>query len=106
MSQYILAPLADADISDILLYVLKQSGLAAADRLEEEFHEAMQRIAEAPGTGHSRIDIAGETFRFVTLHKYVIGYLPNTRPVEIARVLHGARDIADILRDRPDTSSP
>ena len=104
MRGYILAPQANVDLEEVLLYVAVESRPLAADRLESEFHALMQRLAEAPEIGHARTDLASGTLRFIALHKYMIVYLPDSRPVEIARVFHGARDIAALLIDwpRPD----
>jgi antitoxin ParD1/3/4/toxin ParE1/3/4 len=35
--------------------------------------------------------------KFWPVYSYLIVYSPDTRPLEIVRVLHGARDIAPIL---------
>ena len=99
MRGYHLVPLADADPEDILFYVAMESGPAAADRLEAEFHEVMERIAFAPSAGHTRADLSGLPLRFVPHHKWMIAYRPETRPVQIIRILHGARDVASILGD-------
>lgn len=101
MRGYILSPLADTDLDKILVYVATESGTAAADRLELEFHEVMERISLAPGIGHLRTDLTRVPLRFASLHKFMIAYLPETRPVEIARIFHGARDIGAILGDGP-----
>ena len=54
MSAYRLTQAADADLDEIWGYVALASGVVAADKLEEELHETMQRVADAPGMGHIR----------------------------------------------------
>jgi plasmid stabilization system protein ParE len=42
---------------------------------------------------HQRADLAPDpAIRFWPVHGYLIGYLPDTHPLSIARILHGARD--------------
>ena len=96
-SQYLLTPVADADLEEIWLYVAEQSGAARADALEDQLHSAMVRLGEMPGMGHLRTDLADEALRFWAVHRFLIIYRPETRPLQILRVLHGARDVRAIL---------
>lgn len=97
MSGYLLTPAADADLDEIWLYVADSSGAVPADALEDELHTAMHRLGESPGIGHLRHDLAEEALRFWAVHKFLIVYRPETRPIQIVRVLHGARDVQAIL---------
>jgi toxin ParE1/3/4 len=97
MSGYLLTPAANADLDEIWLYVADQSGPARADALEDELHAAMHRLGEMPGIGHLRQDLADEALRFWPLHKFLIVYRAEIRPVQVIRVLHGARDVQAIL---------
>ncbi len=98
MSGYVVTPLADADLDEIWEYVAKNGSVEAADRLEEQLHAAMERLAETPGMGHFRDDLAEEPLRFYLVHQRLILYRPETRPLEVVRVLHGSRDLRAILR--------
>lgn len=97
--RYDLVAIADLELENILLYVAAESGAAAADQLESEFHECMERIASVPWMGHTRTDLAGPELRFVSLHKFMIAYRPETTPVQIMRILHGSRDIESVFRE-------
>ncbi|MFZ4575557.1 MAG: type II toxin-antitoxin system RelE/ParE family toxin [Phycisphaerales bacterium] len=97
MSGYVITPAADADLEEIWQYVALNSGEARADFVEDELHAAMQRLAEMPGIGHLRIDLADEALRFFSVQRFLIVYRPEFRPVQIIRVLHGARDVQAIL---------
>lgn len=97
MSMFRIAPAADADLDEIWSYINSQSGTAAADRVEDDLHLAMRRIAETPGIGHLRLDLADEALRFYSVHKFLIIYRPEQRPIEVVRVLHGSRNVASIL---------
>jgi plasmid stabilization system protein ParE len=99
MSPYRITPAADADLEAAWLYVAEHSGETAADQFEDDLHRAMQRLVDMPGIGHVRGDLADESLRFFGVHKLLIVYRPETRPIQIVRVLHGPRDILAILRD-------
>ncbi len=47
--------------------------------------------------GHLREDLAEEPLRFWPVYSYLIIYRPDSRPLEIVRVLHGARDVRNLL---------
>ncbi len=101
MSGYQLTPQADADLDELWAYVSANSGVVAANRLEDELHAAMHRLAKMPGMGHLREDLADEPLRFWPVHEFLIIYRPQTMPVQVIRVLHGARDVAAILESGP-----
>ena len=45
----------------------------------------------------ARDDLADETLRVWTVHSYLMIYRPETRPLQIVRVLSGYRDIATLF---------
>jgi plasmid stabilization system protein ParE len=57
----------------------------------------MHRLAELPGLGHVRDDLADESLRVWTVRSYLVTYRPETRPLQIVRGLSGYRDIATLL---------
>ena len=59
----------------------------------------MRRLAETPGLGHVREDLAAidPALRFWPVYSYLIVYRAETAPLEVVRVLHGARDVRRIL---------
>ena len=101
MKGYQLTPRANTGLDQIWTYVAERSGNDAADWLEEAFHAAMQKLAEMPGTGHLREDLADEPLRFYNIKGYLIVYRPDTQPLQVIHVIHGARDIRAILGYRP-----
>src|SRR5436853_469138 len=44
-----------------------------------------------------RADLAGEPLRFWAVHSILIVYRPDTKPLQVIRVLHGAPDVAVLL---------
>lgn len=99
MSQYVLTPEAVGDLDAIEEYLSGQSS-GAPGRVLTELREAMRRLADMPGIGHLREDLADEPLRFWTVYSYLIVYRPETKPLQIIRVLHGARHVKAILEDR------
>lgn len=59
----------------------------------------MRRLAEMPGLGHMREDLVAidQALRFWPVYSYLIVYRAETDPLEVVRVLHGARDVRRIL---------
>ncbi len=98
MKRYQLTPAAEADLGDILEYIRSDSPNAAR-RVLARIREAMRRLAEFPRIGHVREDLADKSLRFWPVYSYLIVYRPESRPLQIIRVLHGARDVRRILAD-------
>ena len=94
--RYLLTPSAKQDLREINLWIRRQSP-AAARRVRARMREAMREIARRPGLGHSRADLADETLRVYVVYRYLIVYRPRSKPLEIVRVIHGARDIGTIF---------
>lgn len=98
MKTYVLSPAAVADVEQIAAF-LDEHASHATEAVLARIRAAMRRVAETPGIGHLRKDLADEPVRFVSVWSYVIVYR-LTSPVEIVRVVHGARDVARMLRAR------
>src|SRR5438094_8129709 len=97
MKSYRLTPAAEGDLFDIWSYIAPDN-LASADRLESEILDTCQRLADRPDLGHFRRDLTDKPVRFFALRgTYLIVYDPATKPLEIIRVLHGARDVSSEL---------
>jgi len=94
---YLLTPAARDDIGEIRLYIASDNP-AAADALEDEFFAVFERLIVNPDLGHLRRDLTDKPVRFFTVRRqYLVVYVPDTRPLEIIRVLHGARDAEALL---------
>jgi toxin ParE1/3/4 len=95
---YILTPLAQQDLIDIWDHITKDN-LNAANRVLQRLELAMRKLARTPGIGHSREDLADRRQRFFLVYSYLIVYRPETKPLQIVRVVHAARDIQALLED-------
>ncbi len=98
MSGFTFSHEAESDLRGIWDYISARDEDAAL-RLKVAILDACDMLAENPGLGHFRRDLTSLAIRFYAVKKtYLIVYDPETKPIMIARVLHGARDAADILR--------
>lgn len=96
MSNFIISPKARLDLLEIWTYIAEDDIDAAANLLQQ-LHEAILKIAEMPGIGHLREDLADEPLRFWPVRRYLIIYRPDSDPLEIVRVLSSRRDIRALL---------
>lgn len=96
MRAYVLTELAQADLTKIFDYIERENA-AAAVRVAGALRAATRLLAERPGIGHVRLDLAKEDIRFWPVFSYLIVYRRDTEPLEIVRVLHGATDVRRLL---------
>jgi plasmid stabilization system protein ParE len=98
VKRFVLSPAATADIEQIEVF-LDRHAPHATDKVLTTLYDAIVRIAATPGIGHARLDLANERLLFFPVWSYLVVYRA-TNPVEIVRVVHGARDVARALRRR------
>ncbi len=98
--RYVLAPQAARDLAQIWRYLKKESDRETADRIESVIRGKFTYLADFPGAGHWRHDLTSADVRFYSVYSYLIVYRPETKPLEIVSILHGGRDVADILSQR------
>ena len=97
MSRYLLTVDAERDIDLIKDYLLLQGGTGLARHVLGHIQRGMELIGDNPGIGHVRDDLTDQPVRFWAVFSYLIIYDPVPRPVQVVRVLHGARDLANLL---------
>ncbi len=94
---YLLTPAARDDLVEIWFYIAGDNP-DAADTLEGDFFATFQKLADNPQLGHYRRDLTDKAVRFFSVRRqYLIVYVSDTSPLEIIRVLHGARDAGPLL---------
>ena len=92
MKSYRLTPAAEDDLFDIWAYIAADN-VEAAERIEAEILDACVRLAARPDFGHFRRHLTDKPVRFFPVRgTYLIVYDPAMEPLEIIRILHGARD--------------
>ena|SRR5208283_5171004 len=99
-SRYSLAPQAAFDLVEIWRYIKEQTGATTADRVESTIRERMAFLAANPGAGHRRKDLTEQAVKFFPVYSYLIVYRPDTKPLQIASILHGRRHVEQILKGR------
>ena len=98
--RYVLAPQAAMDLVEIWRYIKEQSSLVIADRVETAIREKFSFLAQTPGAGHCRKDLIEADVKFFPVYSYLIVYRPETTPLQIASILHGRRELEQILKGR------
>jgi plasmid stabilization system protein ParE len=97
--RFVLTPEARADLIEIWNYIAEDS-IDAADQAVARLDEAFRHLAQTPGIGHHREDLADSRHRFWTVYSYVIAYRWETKPLQIIAVVHGARQLEAFLQQR------
>ena len=95
-TRFIVSPEAVDDLEEIWLHIAEDN-FEAAIQVEEKLRAVIRMLGDRPGAGHRRPDLTDQPVRFWPVYSYLIVYDPEKRPIEIVRVLHGARDIREIL---------
>jgi len=101
-SPFQLTPQASEDL-DAIWWAIAEHSQDAAGRVEMEILAACRLLAKHPRMGTKRRDISMMPVRFWTVTKfpnYVIVYRPETVPLQVAAILHGKRDLKEVLRQR------
>jgi plasmid stabilization system protein ParE len=99
MFPYVLSPDALQDLQDIWDFIAADN-ISAADKLKEEFFETFEMLAKRPRMGHTRVDLTERLVRFWPVGSYLIVYRRIQASIQIVAVLHGARDVTEIIRKR------
>ncbi len=70
---------------------------AAADRMDERIHMAIQQLATFPELGYRHPDVDDLRYRFWTVRPYVIAYRIERGELLVVRVVHGAREFRQLF---------
>ena len=97
MSEYRITPKAFEDLDEIRSYLELKAGERVADRVETRLFAKFEELARLKAVGHRRKDMRQPDLLFERQYRYVILFRREPQVV-VLRVLHGARDIANILK--------
>jgi len=101
MSHFRLSNAANRDLEEIWEYIATDNP-DAADRVVDKLHKTFSWLSNYPAAGHKRRDI-GKPILFWAEGNYEILYRVFKDFIEIDAILHGSRDIPEVLRQRePD----
>ena len=102
MRRYILTAEAQQDLREIRDYLTSEGGRRVARYVVSAFVVAFRRLAKSPGIGHRREDLTPhESLLFWPVFSYLIVYWRDSKPLAIIAVLHGKREVAKLLENRP-----
>lgn len=98
-ARYVLTSQAKQDLAEIAEYIAEESGSDPAEYVIEKIRETFRFLAEQPGVGHVREDLADDpSVRFWAVYSYLIIYAHDERPLGIVSIVHGSRDPGEIRR--------
>jgi toxin ParE1/3/4 len=83
--------LAESDLAKIWAYIARHNP-TAADRFIDKLREQCEQLAASPHLGRLRPEFAHD-IRSYRVGNFLIFYFTTDTGIEIARVLHGARDL-------------
>lgn len=91
-------PEARRDLDDIFDYIALDNA-DAATRTLNRIYQAASRLQLFPESGRERPEV-GEGARSILVGRYLLFYRVGRDNLEVARVIHGSRDLAGLL-DQP-----
>jgi len=97
MNRFVLTGPAERDLDQIKNFLSEKAGPTITRRVLKDIRAALKLLGNRPGVGHVREDLSDRPVKFWPIYSYLIVYDPETKPVQILRVLHGMRDVEEIL---------
>src|SRR5262245_38250431 len=98
-ARFVFTEEAEAQLLDILDYLAGERESAAV-RVRDAIDEAIRTLSERPEIGHTREDLTSRPLKFWAVYSYLVVYDPVSRPLTIVAVLHGARDVEQLLKEK------
>ena len=74
--------------------------MEAANDVEGRLFATFESLARMPGQGRRRRDLTSKPVLFFPVYSYLIIYRPDTHPLRIYAVLHGAKDVKKAMKSR------
>ena len=90
------------DLDSIWSYIAADS-VDAANRVESSILASCEMLGRFPMLGAKRLDITPRPVRFWTVSRFpnfIVVYRPDTSPIHILTIVHGMRDVKQVLSDR------
>lgn len=92
------SPQVEAELDDIWFYIATESAsVEVADRVVDAITQQFLLLSKHPYSGRKRDDLR-PGLRSVTVGSYVVIYRIEKNDVLILHVVHGRRDIKEIVR--------
>jgi toxin ParE1/3/4 len=92
------SPQVESELDDIWLYIATESAsIKVADRVVDSITQQFFLLCKHPYSGRRRDDLRAG-LRSVTVGSYVVIYRVEENDVVILHVVHGRRDIKEVIR--------
>lgn len=95
--RYHLTSQAQRDLTAVLTYLLREAGETVTRRIDQKFEATFEHIADFPLSGHRRDELPSESQRILSVANYLIIYDAESQPPVIQRVIHGSRNIQNLI---------
>ena len=95
--RYRLTPEAQRQVDEIGAFIAQDS-IDAALKVYDALEETFELLAQNPGLGHAREDLTDKPLRFWSVYSCLVVYDFASAPLTVVAVLHGARDVAQLLK--------
>ncbi len=95
MKQAFLSPQAEIDLGDIWFYIA-QDNIDEADHFISHLLERCQKLAEYPGIGRQRPELA-PSLRSLPVGNYILFYQSIRNGINVVRILNGSRDLPSMF---------
>lgn len=99
MKNYRLAVEARRDL-DHIARGLRSRGTHVQRIIRKSLDKLFDEIGEYPGAGHHREEWVDKRYKIQNVHSYLVFYLWDSSPVRIVAIIHGARDVPEVLKGR------
>src|SRR3954468_7514887 len=100
MKSYRLSAEAQHDLQEIGHYIAANASLERALNVVSTIGDEFLKIAETPGIGHFKEEVASKELKFWSVYRYLIAYRWDQNPIEIVAVVHGNRDLTTFFESR------
>lgn len=95
MAKVIYAPVADEDLYSIAEFISRDNP-GAAIKWIKKLQETCELLAENPELGEKPIEFGVPDCRLFSVGNYVIFYRSISEGIEVARIVHGKRDLKNL----------
>ena len=99
MKRFLFGRYVEGDLREIHDHISKDSP-EAARRLMIRLVDAFRLLAMHPALGYARDDLLVSSLRFWPVGSYLVIYRAVKQPIEIVAVVHGARDVPNVINRR------
>lgn len=90
--------IAEDDLVEIITFIAEDNA-AAAEKLADKIETRLARLANHPALGKipAEEELARLGYRYLVVDNYLVFYTVSAQTVLIHRIIHGARDYANLL---------